>query len=286
MAKSNHTVNESQLEVNKFILVRGNIEYSRLVHKIEGEELEKDKKRKLQAGMIPVEKPYTTVQLTNARIIPMSPTGQKSLEETFVEERFYKRKNDPAGAPMHYSIVNKSEYDNLFYQAVDGKTTEGDQIYPTHELANGLDVLLILRVFQSKSNFGRKSIALHSIIIEEPVRYYVGANTAALQEAGIILRDTPKPETEKATAAPAAPAAPVSAPAPGQAFATAPAVKEPEGPWTCPTCGELVPAGQVFCGKCGSRKPEASANNNPFVAQAQQAQNGIRFNPDDTRRDY
>src|SRR5699024_11283158 len=132
------------------------------------------------------------------------------------------------------------------------KATEGDQIYPEAELANGLDIILVLRVFQPKG-FNRKSVTLNSIILQEPVRYYVGANSRALEEAGIILHNKKAPETAAApvaaqttpTTTPVQPVAPaVSAPTPGNAFATAApaapaantAAAQPAGPWTCPSC--------------------------------------------------
>ena len=281
-ANTKRTISDSQLTVNNYILVRGNIEFSRLLKKIEGDELIKDQRRKMQMGMNPIDKPYTTIQLTNARIVPLKP-GQKSIEETFVEERFYKKTNDPTDTAYHYSIINKSPFPNLFYQAVDGKTTEGNQIYPEAELANGLDVILVLRVFQA-ANFGRKSITLHSVIIQEPVRYYVAANTKALEDAGIILHNTEAPTAQ--------PQAPVAAPAPGEAFATnAPVQKEmpqPEGPWTCPHCGTLVPAGQLFCGACGTKKDEVATDNvgNPYANPNQPTQGGIRYNANDNIRNY
>lgn len=286
---NNRTVSESQLTVNTYVLVRGNIEFARLLNKIEGEELVKDQRRKMQMGMSPIDKPYTTVTLTNARIVPIKP-GFKSPEETFVEERFYKRQGDPADAPFHYTINNKSPYPNLFYQAEPGKNTEGTQIYPEAELANGLDVILILRIFQA-TNFARKSVTLHSIMLQEPVRYYVGNNTKALEAAGIILHNTDKPAGAAETPAPA-PA--VSTPAAGNAFATqpvqaAPAVEtmpEPEGPWTCPKCGSVVAAGQMFCGTCGTQKNAPVGN--PYAAQAAPSNptGGIRYDANDANRNY
>ena len=292
---NNRTVSESQLTVNTYVLVRGNIEFARLLNKIEGDELVKDQRRKMQMGMSPIDKPYTTVTLTNARIVPIKP-GFKSPEETFVEERFYKRAGDPADAPFHYTINNKSPYPNLFYQAEPGKNTEGTQIYPEAELANGLDVILILRIFQA-TNFARKSVTLHSIMLQEPVRYYVGNNTKALEAAGIILHNTSRPTTGTAAPAPA-PAAPMSAPEVSNPFSTQPVnaapaapaavepMPEPEGPWTCPKCGSVVAAGQMFCGTCGTQKNAPVGN--PYASQAtpNTQAGGIRYDANDTNRNY
>lgn len=303
------TISDNQLTENKFVLVRGRVKFCRLIKRIEGEELEKDKVRKTQIGMSPVTVPYTTIEITNPRIVPLSPDGQLSIEEQYVQERFWKSNNDPANGPLHYSINNKSPFPNQFYQAKPGQPTVGDQIYPTAELANDLDVILVLRVFQPK-NYPRKGLTLHSVILQEPIRYYVGANNAALAAAGVILNSAPKPETEQHAAAPAdtaeaAPAAQVSAPAPGTAFATAPAqtpaqavhdappVGAAPAPWTCPNCGTLVAANMQFCGSCGTKKADAQpatmGGGNPYAAEAQAADaghSGIRYDPNSTARDY
>lgn len=317
------TISDSQLTVGALVLVRGNTEYSRLLRKIEGEELEKDKMRKAQAGMIPVEKPYTTVQLTNARVIPLNPAAGFTPEEIFVSERFYRRQTDPVDAPWHFTVNNKSPFPNQFYMARQGKTTEGDLIVPENELANGLDVILVLRIFQSGS-FSRKGVGLHSIILQEPIRYYAGDNTRALAEAGIILHGSPSytPAPQAAQAAPAAqsgfapvqgqaaPATQVAPAAPANAFATsqqnapapaaAPAqapIPAPTAPWTCPGCGTLVGADSKFCNNCGTAKPAeqaapAPAGGNPYAAAAQNIVNqapqagGIRYDAGDNGRNY
>ena len=40
---------------------------------------------------------------------------------------------------------------------------------------------------------------------------------------------------------------------------------EPEGPWTCPTCGTINPAGQYFCSQCGTQHVDASFNTYPHI---------------------
>ena len=290
MPNNNRTVSESQLTVNTYVLVRGNIEFARLLNKIDGDELIKDQHRKMQMGMSPIDKPYTTVTLTNARIVPIKP-GFKSPEETFVEERFYKRQGDPADAPFHYTINNKSPFPNLFYQAEPGKNTEGTQIHPEAELANGLDVILILRIFQA-TKIARKSVTLHAILLQEPVRYYIGNNTKALEEAGIILHSTQKPSNVEPPKPAANPAVSTFATQPTQIMQPTqptqmmqPTMPEPEGPWTCPKCGSVVAAGQIFCGTCGTQKNAPVGN--PYAAQVQNTHSGgIRYDANDVNRDY
>ena len=277
------TIRNNQLTPDTLVMVRGNIEFSRLIRPISGEELEKDKRRRAQMGSIPIDKPYTTVTLTNARIVPLKP-GQKSVEETYVEERFYRKASDPADAPLHYAITNKSPYPNQFYQNDPGETTKGQQIYPERELANGLDVILILRVFAS-SSFAQKGIGLHSIVLQEPLRYYMNDSSRALEAAGIMLRRQPNPNGDVPDVA-AAPVEPVAAPAPVaqpevNTFATTPVaapvvppVATPDGTWLCPQCGTPVPANQNFCGVCGAQKSAIAPN--PY----QNPQGGIRVDTD------
>lgn len=291
------TVMDKDLKENTFVLVQGHIEYCRLLRPIQGEELEKDKRRKLQSGITPIEKPYTTITVKDARIVPLH-KGMKSPEEAYVEERFWWYTNEGNNPTYHYSINNKSPYPNQFYQSVNNNPLEGNQFQPEAELANGLDVILILRIFQP-SNFKHKGIGLHGVILQEPMRYYVGANTAALNNAGIILHNMPdaqpetKPEQNMETdVAPAAEAAPMfsTSPAPAPAAASQQNFGTPEGPWTCPNCGNIVPAGQAFCGSCGTKRADTAtvSAGNPYANPVQDtaSQSGIRFNPDSTARDY
>lgn len=307
------TISDSQLTPNTIVMVRGNIRFSRLLKPIQGEELINDQKRRTQLGMIAIEVPYTSIELDNARIVPMRPDGVKTIEEQFVEERFY-QKRDPDDASMHYSVINKSPYPNKFYQKRDttasgAKNMEADQIQPTGELANGLDVILLLRIFASK-RYQRKSIGLQGIVLQEPIRYYSGPTNQMLASAGIILHDDPSLNQTAPAEKPAEPAA-VSAPAPNTAFATQPApapapmpastpapayMAQPEGPWTCPSCGATNPAGQMFCGNCGTKHAANAAapvmgGGNPYAAASQSAMTaqestGIRYDPNSTVRDY
>lgn len=288
------TVQNRDLTPNTKVMVRGNIEFSRLTKMVDGEALEQANQRRVALGMQPINKPYTSVTLTNARIVPMK-AGVKSPEEIYVEERFYKRQGDPAGAPFHYAFDNKSKFGNTFYmeELKDGKT-EWNQFQPDGELANGLDVTLLMEVFQPKG-FAQKGLAMRGVILHEPARYYQPATDLDLAAAGIIINRDPslRNDANTATTAPTTPAAPaadtiqVSAPAanPYASQQAAPAATpvaqpEPDGPWTCPNCGTLNPAGQMFCGGCGTKKSAPQPNvGNPYAQGG-----GIRY--DGNERNY
>ena len=106
---NNYKIQANQLTVNAKIYVEGITTYSHLAKRIEGEELEKDKKRKQQRGMVIIDKPYTTISIEDAKIRPQNPAAL-SLEEQYVQERFYMKSkidaatNTPVGNTYVYNI--------------------------------------------------------------------------------------------------------------------------------------------------------------------------------------
>lgn len=276
-------IKESQLTPNSIVFVRGNITFARLTSHIEGDELKKDQKRRESRGQIPIDKPYTTVTVTNAKIQQMQ-QGVKTNEEQFVEGKFYYKNDNPS--VYNYTVNSKSPFLPYVSQAVDGDISNVNEIAPEGELDNGLDVILVLRIFQTKGFNGRKGVSLDGVICVDPIRYY-GTDSAKnrLAECGITFNalpadqkpavQTPAPATQTEAPAPAQAAAPaptVSAPAPNENQFAAnanpmPAPAAPAAPaepatastgWTCPSCGFENAADMNFCGQCGTHKPESS----------------------------
>lgn len=293
------TIPDSQLEANKIILVRGNVEYCRLVTPIDGEELKRDIRRRNSLQLTPIEKPYTSIQISNARIWPTTPDGSKSIEDQYVEERFYHRAEEADTDPWHYSLTNKSPFPNQFFMAREGTPLDCDQIFPEKELAVGLDVILMLRIYDT--NFQRKGIGLRGVILQEPIRYF-SANNKALEAAGIIIHSAEPPATDSI---PSNTATQVSAPPQNSVYATnaqqTPPAQNAKNTWTCPQCGNEVDGALNFCGVCGNKResgfqempnnnPNTNMNMNPNPNQyANQAANmtqqapqtgGIRFDAD------
>lgn len=225
---NNYKIQANQLTVNAKIYVEGITTYSRLAKRIKGEELEKDKKRKQQHGMVIIDKPYTTISIEDAKIRPQNPAAL-SLEEQYVQERFYMKSkidaatNTPVGNTYVYNINNKSPFLPPVSQ-FDPTTKIAQQVNLNgKELATGLKVLLCLSVYQSKT-WGGKGISLDGVIVMEPIRYYTSSaqNYSAL---GITYVGLPEEEAkeaampehqETAQAQTSAPTAPV-----GNAFASA-----------------------------------------------------------------
>lgn len=269
---NNYKIQTNQLTVNAKIYVEGVTTYSRLARHIEGEELEKDKKRKQQRGMVIIDKPYTTISIEDAKIRPQNPAAL-SLEEQYVQERFYMKSkmdaatNTPIGNTYVYNINNKSPYLPPVSQ-FDPATKVAQQVNLNgNELATGLKVLLCLSVYQSKT-WGGKGISLDGVIVMEPIRYYA-SSAQDYSALGITYVGLPEDEARKAAmpehqgaaqtpAQASAPTAPV-----GNAFASAqqiqPAAPIANGP--TPVGGTVQPQTPV-----APVTPTAPVNN-----QAQQA---------------
>lgn len=312
---ANHTINDNQLTEGALIFVKGILNYSRLASKIEGKELEADKQRKQQHGINPVDRPYTTATISEAEVVPQD-ANNPTIEDKFVQEHMFRSKNGQGG--MKYSINNTGSI--LPRIAVINEKGTFDEITPKGELANGLKVMLVLRVYKSK-NFNRKSLSLQRVLVMEPIRYYSSNQIDEQMVArGITINSLSDSEREKgqeenahaAAAAfeaqlkapqpsqvsaptgdpfantntqPAAPVAPVAAPA---AAFTAPVVEAPadSANWTCPGCGATVPGNMKFCGSCGTAKPAGNPYAPETTVNDRSSQGGICFDPNDNDRNY
>ena len=212
------TVNTNQLTPQKTMMIRGKLTYSRLTRQVDGEELQKDMQRRASRRMNPIDKPYTTATICNAQVLYMDPNN-KTPEEIYAEESLYQSQTQ-GSTGWCFSGVNKGK--TLPYIAIkDGNTAR--QIAPEGELAAGLDVTLVLRVFHTQMNNG---VTLDGVIVNEPIRYYGGGVGAGLNEHGITFQPCSQEELkaaeEKAKTAPTMPvpdanvqtpqAQPVSAP--------------------------------------------------------------------------
>lgn len=291
-------ISDTQLTAGTQLLIRGNVTYSRITSHIDGEELEKDKIRRSNRGWNPIEKPYTTITITNPRVIPKDTVNGLNLDEQYLAGKIYASKTNPS--VMNYTINSKSPYLPSVAVARPGDPSHADQINPQGELDRGLDVTLVIRVFASRNHNG---LSLDSVIVNEPIRYY-SANNGYISEManrGIIITPLPadqvnnKPVTadkmplEDAGGEPQQTYAQVtSAPTGSAAFTAntanatvqqaqqqtaAPAMNPPEtnvnglnNPWTC-ACGKVNDGTQNFCGACGHPKPQPAQQQTAAPAQ-------------------
>ncbi|MFD4948891.1 hypothetical protein ACFWNT_41905 [Streptomyces sp. NPDC058409] len=187
-----YTISASQLAEGNSILIRGKLAFAVHARLIQGAELAASDQRKVQNGMSPIGKPHTTATIFNAEVQFADPNNP-TLEEQFVSERRYPSKKNPDSGP-NYSIDSKGS--NLPIIAIPSAADDGtyDQDESGQELAQGLDVTLVLRVYKPK-NFNNRGLALDQVIVHEKPRYYNagGIDQAELAARGIVLNGTPRP---------------------------------------------------------------------------------------------
>lgn len=166
---SNRTITTNQLTPGRIFLVRGKVGFSRLTSRIEGEELQQDIQRRRSKGWLPIEKPYTTITINQAEVIVKNRNNIQP-EEQYAIESLYMSSSQRGQGGYSYTANNKGTR-ALPYIAVTRAGTQDvvDQIQPEGELANGLDVTLVMRVFKGKPNMG---VSLDGVIVNEPIRYF------------------------------------------------------------------------------------------------------------------
>ena len=166
---SNRTITTNQLTPGRIFLVRGKVGFSRLTSRIEGEELQQDIQRRRSKGWLPIEKPYTTITINQAEVI-VKDRNNIQPEEQYAIESLYTSSSQRGQGGYSYTANNKGTR-ALPYIAVTRAGAQGvvDQIQPEGELANGLDVTLVMRVFKGKPNMG---VSLDGVIVNEPIRYF------------------------------------------------------------------------------------------------------------------
>ena len=206
-------ISNTQLIPNKSVIVRGKITFSHVTRKIEGEELI----RRNQGTNYPENRPYTEIAIGNATVIPESGDANNlSINEQYIVQKCYMSKSHPERG-WCFSAKNKGNNLPNICQGEGEDTISGKavarQITPSGELANDLDVTLVLRVFQGKPNPG---ISLDTVIVNEPIRYYDGASQMAMASRGIkfIGDDAAKTAAQGNSyyAVPEAPTTPVQEP--------------------------------------------------------------------------
>jgi len=207
MAKA-RTVPSQDLRVGEIILINGKVSYSRLASFIENQELDESNARRVARGMRPVPKPYVTITLVDTSVKQKDP-GLRSPEETYVEESFYLGQSGQNAGRTCYSI---NSFGNTLPPVL-VKNSDGtySQVKLTGELANDLDVTLLVNVFYSKQNT-TNGIGLQQVFVNEPIRYYSsGVNQQELAARGIVISGPVAPVATNAQIP--APSAPQSTPA-------------------------------------------------------------------------
>lgn len=238
MAK-NRSVTADQLREGTFVQARGTLSYSRLFEPIAGEALERyNAGRRFKAAG-----PLTTATITHAQVVPMSnPPGP---EDIYLNESVFTSDKHPEYGNQ-ITLDNKSPINPLptFLQRQADGSVAG--FAPTGDLAAGVNVTLVGKVYKPKNNDNR-GISLEVVIVEDlgEIKYYsggMGVTESDLSALGLTL-SAPMVAREL----PAATNAPAAA---------------NDNPWAAAASGMAAP---------GSAAPEFAQPQAPAQAAAQAA---------------
>lgn len=192
MAKTQRTVELNSIRPNTTFLVRGKLAYSRLVNKIEGQALQDDIRSRRQRGIHPIDKPYTTATINDAVVVVKDPNNL-APQEIYAQESFYASRAEGASG-YSYSAVNKGNQTPWIGEEVSPGNIV--QVYPDGELANGLEVTLVLRVFGTKTV--NNGLSLDGVIVHEPIRTFASNRTQEiLGDHGYTFTATEAPKPVK-----------------------------------------------------------------------------------------
>lgn len=254
------TVTNQQLTPDATYFVRGKIGFCRVTRLTTDDERE----RANQSRVHPITRNYTTVTLYEAQVLVTDPNNP-TVEEIYAAESMYKNKNPQERPGLNFSAINKSS--RLPRVGVLSPTPTNPQNYkeirPTAELAVGLDVTLVMRVFKGQGNNG---VSLDRVLVNEPIRYFGGSDQVdrAMSQRGITFESLP-PENLAAGDPGAEPDPPAEDPEVDTSSAFAPPAQA-QAPAAAPAPNAGMPAPSAA--PAGAFAPAASGDN-PFTAPRQ-----------------
>lgn len=194
--QGNNTQNIRKISTNEIApgsiaYVRGKVAYSRIATMYTQEEVEERAMRDREIGLTnPPTKPYTEITLKDVKIEIIG--EQNPVFNDYIQnQKFYVTKNEP-NVP-HYGIRNKGNRVPNVFQKTGENTLQ--KITLEDELAKDMDVTLMLNCYSSKRGFNN-GIGLQCVILNEPVRYFSGSESASeLEKAGFNILPEAEPET-------------------------------------------------------------------------------------------
>lgn len=205
MAKA---IKNTQLTPDTTYFVRGRVSFSRIQRQTTDAERQRENARR----QYPFDKNYTYLTIHSATVLCRDPE-HPTVEEQYARECFYQSSSE-SNPGNNFTGTNKSS--NLPRVAVidPENSKKYNEIRLEHELANGLDVTLVMRVFKGNGNNG---VSLDRVLVNEPIRYFEGKTPVDkdMEAMGITFNALPPtaPAAAKTENAPAEQSAPAQAPA-------------------------------------------------------------------------
>lgn len=185
-----HTVRLSSIPAGQMAYIDGRIRYSHITRLVEGQELLKVIERERRNGSLyphDPNKPYTILELEDAKV-RVADVNHMTPLETYNQESLFTVVDRNTGRSVYrYRAENKSR--RLPKVLVRNASGGYDEIIPERELANGLNVTIVMRVYSAGQING---IAMEAVMVNEPLRYWEPNDIIAqLQSAGISVNRKP-----------------------------------------------------------------------------------------------
>lgn len=180
------TIAAETIRPDQTVLVRGTVTFSRVASLITGDELNRRIAQQKQRGSLYVtDKEHTTIDILDPKVLAVDPQNP-TLEERYVAEKFYDRKSGKNAGHKGFNIDDKSKSLPVVLEK-DPQTGNYRQVILEADLAEGMDVTLVLETFQS-GGYAKKGLGLANIILNEELKYYQPSiNTEALAAHGITI---------------------------------------------------------------------------------------------------
>ena len=174
---SPNKVTELDIAPNKTVYVKGFILNANVVNRLEGDELKRAQDFGAKNNVIVPEYPHVSISLRNAEVVPSAGAGQPlTLEELYVQGRFYESKKHPEHNPCHTSRDRGTVMPSVFYNAGSVQPAQFallDEGSNPHGLepSAGQEVMLVLNTYATKhTKQGRNvvGLGLRQILLVEP----------------------------------------------------------------------------------------------------------------------
>ena len=186
---ANKTISNAQLTPGRFFYVKGQVGFSRIGRHTNQSELDKFN----QGRKFKVDNPITELTIYNAEVL-YGDANNPTVEELYAAESLYtSSKKEYTG--KCYSPVNKTKnLPAVKVQRPDDPTKYDDYDLQGKELAQGLDVVVGMRVFKGNGNNG---VSLDHVIVMGELKLRSsgdnGAAKSALAKFGITFTNEPSP---------------------------------------------------------------------------------------------
>ena len=148
------------------VTIEGTVVWSRIGRKVEGEELEKERRNAQDRHQVPPTKPFYRLVLEDPRIIPKTPGAPTPFEQYWADNKIYPASN---GA-MRTTAESLGNF--LTTIQLNPETNTWAEIdMQDKELAKGSKVQAVVKSF--KSSYGTIGSGLQYVIVLDPVvKYY------------------------------------------------------------------------------------------------------------------